>query len=192
MQLELNFEGEKTDWLPSSPSRHPVHCKKYTPRENICLLSIHTTRLRAAIQITGPHWATVEWSAGGRFYFLVEISITCKNVMSVMSEELTSAASESTMRLMSGSVTENWELSAIKGCDLSTRATYLRVCMYGIWRADRLNCEVTLTETLSYEWSQRYWAASLILTDNSNMHQQLYEAANNKNKPAKCLWNKLY
>ena len=38
-----------------------------------------------------------------------------------------SAASESTMRLMSGSVTENWELSAIKGCDLSTRATYLRV-----------------------------------------------------------------
>ena len=47
--------------------------------------------------------------------------------MSVMSEGLTSAASESTMRLMSGSVTENWELSAIKGCDLSTRATYLRV-----------------------------------------------------------------
>ena len=32
-----------------------------------------------------------------------------------------------TMRLMSGSVTENWQLSAIKGCDLSTRATYLRV-----------------------------------------------------------------
>ena len=23
---------------------------------------------------------------------------------------------------------QNWELSAIKGCDLSTRATYLRVC----------------------------------------------------------------
>ena len=38
-----------------------------------------------------------------------------------------SAASESSMRLMSGSVTENWELSAIKGCDLSTRATYLHV-----------------------------------------------------------------
>ena len=43
-------------------------------------------------------------------YFLVEISITCENVMSVMSEGLTSAASESTMRLMSGSVTENGEL----------------------------------------------------------------------------------
>ena len=40
-------------------------------------------------------------------YFLVEISITCENVMSVMSEGLISAASESTMRLMSGSVTEN-------------------------------------------------------------------------------------
>ena len=31
------------------------------------------------------------------FYFLVEISITCENVMSVMSEGLTSATSESTM-----------------------------------------------------------------------------------------------
>ena len=47
--------------------------------------------------------------------------------MSVMSEGLTSAASESTMRLISGSVTATRELSAIKGCDLSTRATYLRV-----------------------------------------------------------------
>ena len=34
-----------------------------------------------------------------KFYFIVEISINCENVMS--------AASESTMRLMSGSVTEN-------------------------------------------------------------------------------------
>ena len=42
-----------------------------------------------------------------RFYFIVEISVTCENVMSVMSEGLTSAASESTMRLMNGSVTEN-------------------------------------------------------------------------------------
>ena len=33
------------------------------------------------------------------FYFIVEISINCENVMS--------AVSESTMRLMSGSVTEN-------------------------------------------------------------------------------------
>ena len=33
------------------------------------------------------------------FYFIVEISINCENVMS--------AASESTMQLMSGSVTEN-------------------------------------------------------------------------------------
>ena len=31
------------------------------------------------------------------FYFLVEISITCENVMSVMSEELNSSTSESTM-----------------------------------------------------------------------------------------------
>ena len=62
-----------------------------------------------------------------RFYFLVEISLICENVMSVMSEGLTSAASESTMRLISGSVTATRELSAIKGCDLSTRATYLRV-----------------------------------------------------------------
>ena len=61
------------------------------------------------------------------FYFLVEISLICENVMSVMSEGLTSAASESTMRLISGSVTATRELSAIKGCDLSTRATYLRV-----------------------------------------------------------------
>ena len=60
-------------------------------------------------------------------YFLVEISLICENVMSVMSEGLTSAASESTMRLISGSVTATRELSAIKGCDLSTRATYLRV-----------------------------------------------------------------
>ena len=60
-------------------------------------------------------------------YFLVEISLICDNVMSVMSEGLTSAASESTMRLISGSVTATRELSAIKGCDLSTRATYLRV-----------------------------------------------------------------
>ena len=55
-----------------------------------------------------------------RFYFLVEISLICENVMSVMSEGLTSAASESTMRLISGSVTATRELSAIKGCDLST------------------------------------------------------------------------
>ena len=61
------------------------------------------------------------------FYFLVEISLICENVMSVMSEGLTSAASESTMRLISGSVNATRELSAIKGCDLSTRATYLRV-----------------------------------------------------------------
>ena len=61
------------------------------------------------------------------FYFLVEISLICENVMSVMSEGLTSAASESTMRLISGSVTATRELSAIKGCDLSTSATYLRV-----------------------------------------------------------------
>ena len=61
------------------------------------------------------------------FYFLVEISLICENVMSVMSEGLTSAASESTMRLIRGSVTATRELSAIKGCDLSTRATYLRV-----------------------------------------------------------------
>ena len=40
--------------------------------------------------------------------------------MSVMSEGLTSAASESTMRLISGSVTATRELSAIKGCNLST------------------------------------------------------------------------
>ena len=53
------------------------------------------------------------------FYFLVEISLICENVMSVMSEGLTSAASESTMRLISGSVTATRELSAIKGCDLS-------------------------------------------------------------------------
>ena len=61
------------------------------------------------------------------FYFLVEISLICENVMSVMSEGLTSAASESTMRLIRGSVTTTRELSAIKGCDLSTSATYLRV-----------------------------------------------------------------
>ena len=61
------------------------------------------------------------------FFFLVEISLICENVMSVMSEGLTSAASESTMRLISGSVTATRELSTIKGCDVSTRATYLRV-----------------------------------------------------------------
>ena len=54
------------------------------------------------------------------FYFLVEISLICENVMSVMSEGLISAASESTMRLIRGSVTATRELSAIKGCDLST------------------------------------------------------------------------
>ena len=61
------------------------------------------------------------------FYFLVEISLICENVMSVMSEGLTSAASELTMQLISGSVTATRELSAIKVCDLSTRVTYLRV-----------------------------------------------------------------
>ena len=54
------------------------------------------------------------------FYFLDEISLICENVMSVMSEGLTSVASESTMRLIRGSVTATRELSAIKGCDLST------------------------------------------------------------------------
>ena len=70
------------------------------------------------------------------FYFLVEISLICENVMSVMSEGLTSAASESTMRLISGSVTATRELSAIKGCDLSTSATYLRVYTVNI-KTDR-------------------------------------------------------
>ena len=68
------------------------------------------------------------------FYFLVEISLICENVMSVMSEGLTSAASESTMRLIRGSVTATRELSAIKGCDLSTRATYLRVYTVFTWQ----------------------------------------------------------
>ena len=53
--------------------------------------------------------------------------------MSEMSEGLTSAASESTMRLISGSVTATRELSAIKGCDLSTGATYLRVYTVAHW-----------------------------------------------------------
>ena len=70
---------------------------------------------------------TLTQDAKKSFYFLVEISLICENVMSVMSEGLTSAASESTMRLIRGSVTTTRELSAIKGCDLSTSATYLRV-----------------------------------------------------------------